>query len=291
MFHALHCEQIEVETDVHGISSQSLRSILQNWPSGKQKPKCLYTVPYGCNPTGMTATLERRKEVLALAREHNFLILEDDPYYYLYYGKAVRPLSYFALELDEPEVGRVLRFDSLSKVLSAGLRIGFASGPEPLITAIDQHTAIANLHASGIAQVVTLKLLTSWGYDGFFAHTRTVSQFYREKRDVFERAMHKHFDRDGLAEWTSPEAGMFVWFKLLLKSPNSLAGGDDGDSETIIRTNALEKGVLALPGKVFLSNGRKTAYVRASFSLLSDEDVDEALRRLSEVIAEARTSL
>jgi len=75
MFHALHCEQIEVETDAHGISSQSLRSILQHWPSRKQKPKCLYTVPYGCNPTGMTATVERRKEVLALAREYNFLIL------------------------------------------------------------------------------------------------------------------------------------------------------------------------------------------------------------------------
>jgi len=144
------------------------------------------------------------------------------------------------------------------------------------------------LHASGIAQVITLKLLSSWGYDGFFAHTRTVSEFYRMKRDVFEEALHKHFDHDGLAKWTSPEAGMFVWFKLLLKSPTSPPGTDDGDSETIIRTNALKKGVLALPGTVFLPNGRKSAYVRASFSLLSEEDVDEAVRRLKEVILEAR---
>ena len=102
----------------------------------------------------MTATLQRRKEVLQLAREHNFIILEgayfflsltvswsdfhkDDPYFYLYYGQGPRYPSYFALELQEPEVGRVLRFDSLSKILSAGMRIGFASGPEPLLNAID----------------------------------------------------------------------------------------------------------------------------------------------------------
>jgi len=237
----------------------------------------------------MTATLERRKEVLKLAREYNFLILEDDPYYYLYYGEAARPASYFSLELDEPEVGRVLRFDSLSKILSAGIRIGFTSGPEPLVAAMNLHTATANLQACSISQVITLKLLTSWGYEGFFTHTRNVSQFYRQKRDVFERALHKHLE--GLAEWSTPEAGMFVWFKLLLTAPNGTDDADDGDSESIIRNNAFQKGVLALPGTVFLPNGRKTAYVRASFSLLSEADVDEAVRRLKEVILEARKDL
>lgn len=105
----------------------------------------------------MTATLARRKEVLHLAQEHNFLILEgscepilwtplsyivasDDPYYFLYYGTAARPPSYFSLEKTVlGEVGRVLRCDSLSKVLSAGIRIGFASGPTPLLDVMDLH--------------------------------------------------------------------------------------------------------------------------------------------------------
>ena len=114
----------------------------------------------------MTATVERRKEVLALAKEHNFLILEgmlqrastqhpssnhnhyshsDDPYFYLYYGSAPRPPSYFALEAEEPEIGRVLRFDSLSKILSSGIRIGFTSGPAPLLTALDTHVRIISI--------------------------------------------------------------------------------------------------------------------------------------------------
>ncbi|KIL62387.1 hypothetical protein M378DRAFT_187325 [Amanita muscaria Koide BX008] len=272
MFQSLHCEQIEVETDANGICSSSLRAILEAWPEGKPKPRILYTVPYGCNPTGMTATLDRRREVLQLAREHEFIILEDDPYYYLYYGKAPRSPSYFALELHEREVGRVLRFDSMSKILSAGIRIGFASGPEPILAAMNRHTATANLQASSLTQMVAFKLLESWGFDGFLTHTETVGEFYRKKRDAFETAMKKHLT--GLAEWNTPEAGMFFW------------GDNEGDSEAIIRTKAFEKGVLALPGTVFLPNGRKTGYVRAAFSLPEEEEVLEGLKRLREAILE-----
>jgi len=72
----LGCEMIEVETDDDGIRDDVLRTILENWPPSKPKPKALYTIPYGSNPTGKTATLERRLGVLALSREHDFLILE-----------------------------------------------------------------------------------------------------------------------------------------------------------------------------------------------------------------------
>jgi tryptophan aminotransferase len=158
----------------------------------------------------MTATLERRLEVLAVARAHNILILEDDPYYYLYFGPSPRPSSFFALEAqDGGPTGVVLRFDSFSKILSAGLRIGTVSGPEPLLRAIDMHTATSNLQVSSLTQAVTYTLLASWGYDGFRKHTESVSELYREKRDIFERAMKKHLD--GLADWVSPEAGMFFW--------------------------------------------------------------------------------
>ena len=133
------------------------------------------------------------------------------------------------MELEQPEVGRVIRFDSLSKILSSGIRIGFACGPEAIMTAIDMHvspcnfhrnargntkvtssqTAVANLQTSSLTQAITFALLDSWGYDNFKAHTHAVSQFYKGKRDVFERLMKKHLD--GLAQWDTPEAGMFFW--------------------------------------------------------------------------------
>ncbi|KAJ7168703.1 PLP-dependent transferase [Mycena filopes] len=286
LFHSLGCDQIEVDADADGISTVSLRSILEAWPVGKPKPKVLYTIPYGGNPTGATASLSRRKEVLQLAREHNFLIMEDDPYFYLFYGQEhERPPSYFSLECASSAaanhpVGRVLRFDSLSKILSAGLRIGIASGPAAILRAIDGHTATANLQPASLTQAVTYKLLEAWGQDGFLAHTRGVSAFYRARRDVFEAAMQRHLA--GLAEWEAPQSGLFFWFKLLIPGVD--------DAAQVVRTRAFDRGVLALPGTVFLPNGRATAYVRAAFSLLGAEEVDEALKRLREAILDARAA-
>ncbi|KAI0790026.1 PLP-dependent transferase [Abortiporus biennis] len=281
MFTTLGCDISEVETDAEGLSSQSLRKILEEWPASKPKPKVLYTVPYGCNPTGITTTTERRLEVLKLAREHNFLILEDDPYYFLYYGAAPRPPSYFELDGSQPEVGRVIRFDSFSKMLSSGFRLGFVSGPTYLIAAMDLHSSTANLQPSSLSQIVALSILKRWGLSGFLKHGDTVAEFYKQKRDKFEAAMKKHLS--GLAEWDTPKAGMFFWFKILLPE-----GPDQHDSEPLITTKAFEKGVLAIPGTVFLPNAGKSPYVRVSFSLLGEEDIDEALKRLKEAILELK---
>ena len=81
-----------------------------------------------------------------------------------------------------------------------------------------------------------------------------------------------------------------IRFRILLNEPGSesKAGEAEGDSDYIIRTAAVERGVLALPGAVFYPNPRKTPYARASFSLLPESQVDEALRRLREVVLEAR---
>ncbi|CAK5268113.1 unnamed protein product [Mycena citricolor] len=276
LFYGLHCEQVEVDGDADGISSDSLRSILESWPAEKPKPRVLYTIPYGGNPDGSTATLERRREVLKLAEEHNFLIMEDDPYYFLFYGKDRTP-SYFALEKTElKSVGRVLRFDSLSKILSAGMRLGFVCAPAPILRAIEGNTSASNLQTASLTQVIAAKLLRAWGIDGFMTHTVRISDFYREKRDIFQAAMVKHLG--GLAEWTAPEAGLFFWFKLNFNE----------DSAELIRTKAVEQGVLALPGTAFHPNGRKSAYVRAAFSLLPAEQVDEALRRLRETILDGK---
>ncbi|KAG8696355.1 hypothetical protein FRC08_007216 [Ceratobasidium sp. 394] len=280
MLKSTRCELVEVPTDGQGIQASKLKHILDTWPQDKPKPKILYTTPYGSNPSGATATVERRKQVLELSRKHKFLILEDDPYFYLYFGEQPRPPSYFHLEAqDGGPVGMVLRYDSLSKILSSGLRIGFVSGPSYVLDKIDLHTAAANLQTSSFTQVITHALLAEWGLAKFDAHIAHVSAFYKQKRDVFEAAMKRQLE--GLAEWDTPQAGMFFWFKLKLPS---VLDGEDGDSEQLVREKAVEHGILALPGTAFYPNGGKSAFVRAAFSLLSPEDVDEGLRRLAEVV-------
>lgn len=127
---------LDVELDSHGVIPSKLREQLDSWPADRRKPKVLYTVPVGGNPTGVSQTLERKKEIYRIAQDHNLLILEDDPYFYLQYGDKIP--SYLSMDVD----GRVLRFDSFSKILSSGLRVGWATGPPELINVMNLVTQV-----------------------------------------------------------------------------------------------------------------------------------------------------
>ncbi|KAK7047239.1 hypothetical protein VNI00_006905 [Paramarasmius palmivorus] len=116
------------------------------------------------------------KTVLKIAKENDIIVLEDDPYYYLV--QAPIP-SYFSLERSFEEVGRVIRFDTLSKVIAPGLSIGWVSGPEVLVGAIDTITSTANLQAATVNQAVALALLEAWQHEGFLKHVESVGAFYR----------------------------------------------------------------------------------------------------------------
>ncbi|KAG0215624.1 pyridoxal phosphate-dependent transferase [Mortierella sp. GBAus27b] len=267
----LPCNLVDVDLDAHGVVPSKLRQQLDNWPADKRKPKVLYTVPVGGNPTGVSQTLERKREIYEIARDHNLLILEDDPYYYLQYGDKVP--SYFSMDVD----GRVLRFDSMSKILSSGLRVGWATGPTELINVMNMVTMTSNLQPSSVSQAITYTLVNSWGHQGFYDHTLKVAAFYRERCQLFCQYARKHLT--GLAEWVEPDAGMFVWFNLKgIK-----------DSLDLILNKAVEKKVLLVPGIEFYCDQEKNApsqYARASFSNVSEQDMDLALERLAALLRE-----
>ncbi|TFK33597.1 pyridoxal phosphate-dependent transferase, partial [Crucibulum laeve] len=90
---SLVCNAVGVSTDVEGISALGLSSILESWDYTKPFPKALYMVPFSSNPTGLSTSESRRHEILALAQKYNFLIFEDDPYCFLYYGSVLKPVS------------------------------------------------------------------------------------------------------------------------------------------------------------------------------------------------------
>ncbi len=237
---------IEVPLDGQGIIPEELDALLDNFPTkfpGINKPKVLYTIPTGQNPSGATLTNARREKIYAIAQKHDFLIIEDDPYWYL----RLNPLpgqetkedadlkSFFSMDVD----GRVVRTDSMSKILSSGLRLGWVTGPSALINRLEFHQQATNLHASGLTQMLVYKLLDQWGIEGFKSHIQKVKDFYSQKRDVTLKAAEKHLT--GLAEWSPPSAGMFIWFKL-----NGIS-----DTENLIQEKAVKAKVVMVPGKVF----------------------------------------
>lgn len=302
----LQANVIAVESDEEGMSPVSLRSILTGWATSEETkhkpfPKFVLTTPTGANPSGTTASEQRKREVLQIIREFGLLLIEDDPYALLAFdglGEETpetrkRCPTYFGMESEGAErwgTGWVLRLDSFSKVLSAGIRMGFLSGPPTLLHYVESETAVANLQPSGVAQMITFKLLEHWGYDGFLRHGDAVAAFYRARRDNFEAKARAVLGEDpakgqrSVATWVTPVAGMFLW--LCLKLPPTETS-EEGDSFALIREKAHAKGVLAVPGMSFMPDGKTSCYVRTSYSLIREEDVEEGLRRLRFVVEEA----
>jgi DNA-binding transcriptional MocR family regulator len=107
---------IPVQMDENGISPEPLQDMLSKWDESKQgrKPKLLLTIPTGSNPTGISMSEDRKRQIYDIVRQpdNNLLILEDDPYYYLQFNDSGRTKSFYSMDVDR----RVLRFDSFSKV-------------------------------------------------------------------------------------------------------------------------------------------------------------------------------
>ncbi|XP_032659546.1 kynurenine/alpha-aminoadipate aminotransferase, mitochondrial isoform X1 [Chelonoidis abingdonii] len=213
----LGCNIINVPSDQYGIIPKALKEILSRWSPEDVRthnnniPKFLYTIPNGGNPTGSSLTADHKKEIYQLARQYNFLIIEDDPYYFLQFDKLM------------------------------------------------------------IAQ-----LLQQWGEKGFLEHVDRVVAFYRDQRDAMLAAADKWLK--GLADWRAPAAGMFLWIKIKGVS----------DTQQLITEKALQKEVLLIPGGAFnIDSSIPSSYVRASFSLSSPAQMDQAFQRLAELIKEA----
>ncbi|XP_047407578.1 kynurenine/alpha-aminoadipate aminotransferase, mitochondrial [Sciurus carolinensis] len=272
----LGCNIINVPSDRYGIIPDSLTEILCKWKQGdskdpkKKSPKFLYTIPNGNNPTGNSLTGDRKKEIYELARKYDFLIIEDDPYYFLQFNKPWEP-TFLSMDVD----GRVIRADTFSKILSSGLRVGFITGPKPLIDRIVLHVQVSTMQACTFSQFMMLQLLQQWGEEGFLAHVHRVTDFYRDQRDAMLAAADKWLT--GLAEWNVPIAGMFLWIKIK-GIPNV---------EQLIKEKALKKEVLMVPGNSFyINSSAPSPYFRACYSWVSPEKMDVAFQRLAQLIKE-----
>ena len=174
--------------------------------------------------------------------------------------------------------GRVLRFDSFSKILSAGARLGFISGPTYLIDRLQMHQQSTILSPSGISQLLITAYLEEKGVEGFLAHCggERVAGLYQARRDVFMQILEKRLGGLGVS-WTRPGAGMFTWI--------DLSGAGVVDSFHLVSQKCIEAGVTLVPGQEFYADNRVTGFVRASFSFASVEDMEVGIERLARLLS------
>lgn len=271
------CNIVPLKMDDQGIIPENLEETLSHWPKpddnqpSRGKLKALYMIPNGGNPTGTRYSLERKQQIYKLAHEYNFLILEDEAYFFL----ERRPLtpSFLSMDVD----GRVIRFDTFSKTISPGLRIGYVSGPKPVIAKLLFLSQCSNVGCSGIAQTMLLQLLRNWGHEGYLRHCEWVEKHYAKKRDQCVEIAKKHLD--GLARWHTPTGGMFLWMKF--------TGLED--SFPLVMERLLKRKILLVAGGAFnITENKPCPYARVAYARAPSEDMEKAFKIIAEELRDIR---
>lgn len=262
---------IPVTMDGEGIIPERLAKVLQARLERKDKmPKVIYLNPTASNPTGTILSDDRKKQIYRIAQKYDLIILEDDPYFFVHFLEK-DPISFLSLDTDD----RVIRFDSFSKTVSAGLRLGFATGPIAFIERMNLHLQVTTMHSSGISQLIVHELLASWGYEGYLKYVEGVKAFYKGRRDNILRAAEKYLT--GLGDWTTPQGGMFLWIKLRPVR----------DLRALITEECVKEKLLVAPGYAFnLDCEDESPNVRVSYSVMTEEVADEGLRILGKLVRE-----
>ena len=228
-------------------------------------PKFLYLVPDFQNPAGVTLSVERRYEVLSIAREFDLLIVEDNPYRQLRYTGETPP-ALGALDRD----GRVITLYSFSKVFCPGLRLGYVLAHPEVIQRLVMAKQPVDLCTSSFNQIIAREYVKGGHLWPRLERTR---ELYARKREIMLAALSEHVDPQWGVRWTNPEGGMFLWMTL----PKHL------DARDLFHL-ALERNVAFVIGNAFYCDGGGHNTLRLNFSFPSEDQLVTAVKRLSDAI-------
>ncbi len=271
-------EQTPVDDD--GLIVEALEDLVQIIERRGQRAKMLYTIPNYHNPTGSTLSVERRHRLLDFCEAHDILIVEDDAYGEIGFEERL-PQSLFSMSQ-----GRgVIKIGTFSKILATGLRVGWCQATPPIVDAL-----IATRFDMGISPFV-IRTINRYAADGQLDdHIGMLRGLYQRKRDVMLNELRERCS--GLAQWTDPNGGFFLWMKL-----------DESIDTGALPAAAREEGVAYVNGRGFfaeLTAGEAPAlpgrgwsqgpsqHIRLAYSYTAEAEIPEGIRRLARALERAR---
>src|SRR5271154_3913338 len=265
-FSAYQADVEQIEIDADGMPIDALERTLDRLAEQGRRPKFIYTIPNFQNPGGVTMSLARRHRLVEVARERELLVLEDNPYGLLRYEGEPLPTLY---SLDAEAVGRggtsdlVIYLGTFSKILSPGLRLGWAVAPRPVLEKLNLGKQGADLCSSPVTQLFVAAYFKEGGWREYIERLRVL---YRRRRDVMLAALDEHFG--GKASWTKPQGGLFIWATL-----------DGGVDTTDLLADS--EGVAFVPGRAAYMDGHSGASsMRLNFAGVPEDDIREGIRRI-----------
>jgi 2-aminoadipate transaminase len=266
VFCSYQAETIQIDCDEDGMRIEDLEAVLGQLGDEGRRPKFVYSVPSFQNPAGVTMSLERRRRLVELARQRELLVVEDNPYGLLRFGGEPLPPLY---QLDGGDF--VIYVGTFSKILSPGIRLGWAVAPPPIMEKIVLGKQAADLCTSTLTQHFVREYFAEGRWREYIA---SLVEIYRGRRDTMVTALRDHFPTQ--ATWTEPEGGLFIWATL----PDYIDTSD-------LLAKALREDVAFVPGQAaYVDEGRGRNSMRLNFSGVNDEEIREGVRRIGKAIAE-----
>jgi 2-aminoadipate transaminase len=279
-FSAYQAEVEQIDMDGDGMPIDALESTLDRLAEQGRRPKFIYTIPNFQNPGGVTMSLARRRRLVEVARERELLILEDNPYGLLRYEGEALPTLY---SLDAETVGRggasdlVIYLGTFSKILSPGLRLGWAVAPPPVLEKLNLGKQGADLCSSPVTQMFVAAYFAREERDGssWLQYVERLRDHYRSRRDAMIAALEEHFGEH--AVWTHPQGGLFIWATLDERI-------DTTDLLALARTS---EGVAFVPGRAAYMDGRSgSSSMRLNFAGTPEPEIREGIRRIGKAMRE-----
>ncbi len=263
-FRSLGTRLVGVPVEEDGISLPALEEALK----GEPRAKLLYLIPTFHNPLGTTMSEEKRRAVYALAQKYDIVILEDNPYGELRFaGEEVPTIK--SMDVD----GRVIYCGSFSKVLSAGMRVGFLCANKTLVSKIVVAKQVEDVHTNIFFQMVCSDYLDKHDFD---AHIAKIRALYRHRSALMLSCLDKYMP--DYVTYTRPEGGLFLWCTL----------PEDMDMPTFVRA-AVEEKVFVVPGTAFNCDEEAVSHAfRLNYSMPSDEQIEKGIKILGDLIRRLR---
>jgi 2-aminoadipate transaminase len=280
-FSAYQAQVEQIATDEDGMPIDELERTLDSLQAQGRRPKFIYTIPNFQNPGGVTMSLARRRRLIEVARERELLVLEDNPYGLLRYEGEPLPTLY---SLDADAVGRgrasdlVIYLGTFSKILSPGLRLGWAVAPRPVLEKLNLGKQGSDLCSSTVTQMFVTAYFNEVGPGGVPAwrdYVDRLKELYRGRRDVMLEALDEHFG--AAARWTTPQGGLFIWATL----------DERIDTTDLLALARKSEGVAFVPGRAAYMDGRSGASsMRLNFAGVPDAEIREGVRRIGRAVRE-----
>ena len=265
VFRAYQADVVHVAIDEHGLIPAALEESLAALAAAGRRAKFLYTVPNFHNPAGVSLALERRPQVLEIARRYGVLVLEDNPYGLLGFDREPWPAM---RSIDEDGV---IYLGSFSKTFAPGYRIGWAVAPHAVREKLVLASESAILCPSNASQIAISSYLSTCDWR---SQVKSYRELYRERRDAMIGALQDYLPE---ASWNVPDGGFYTWVRL----PDGLDARD-------MLPRAVTARVAYVPGTAFYYDGSGTDHMRLSFCYPTPERIREGVRRLAGVVSGER---